>query len=57
MTMGLVSMAMNFAIGFVFSCYCAPSEREAGQAGPESSLCDLTCENSGISGTCLYTGK
>ena len=46
-TMGLVSMAMN----------CAPSEREAGQAGPESGLCDLTCENSGISGTCLYTGK
>ena len=56
-TMGLVSMAMNFAIGFVFFLLCAPSEREAGQAGPESSLCDLTCENSGISGTCLYTGK
>ena len=47
----------EFCNWFCVFLLCAPSEREAGQAGPESSLCDLTCENSGISGTCLYTGK
>ena len=33
-TMGLVSMAMNFAVGFGVFLLCAPSEREAGQGRP-----------------------
>ena len=34
----------EFCNWFCVFLLCAPSEREAGQAGPESGLCDLTCE-------------
>lgn len=56
-TMGIVSMAVNFAIGFVFACYVLLQKEKLGKQVLKATYAIFAGKSSGISKPCVYTGK
>lgn len=53
-TVGLVSMAMNFAIGFVFACYVLLQKEKLGRQALKAAYAIPAGKNGGMFGSHLY---